>query len=331
MRDHQALGIRQRVALLAALLVAGLLGFAAQAQAATFTVGLPSDSGGCASPPTGTCTLRQLVNSVPAGSTIVVPAGLYSLTGGELLINQDLTITGAGARTTDIEHDPSSGTARVFDIQRNPSTGLAPNVSISGVETSFGTTTSSGGNILNQGNLTLSEVLIDEGQTTGGSGAGIANVGGTLTITRSLLENNFSFSSSGGGTAGAIDNTGTGAQIGHLTVDNSTLIDNTAQAGAGAIWSRCTRCTSTASITNSTITVNDGGTLATNGGGILAATTTAVSVQNSIVASNTVDGGATASNCGARPRSPRWVTTSRPRPTAASPAQATCRTPTRSS
>ena len=293
--------MRRRVALIAALALAAPLGFAVQAQAATFTVGTTSDAAtSCANPSSGTCSLRTLIGSVPAGSTIDVPANAanpYTLTQGELLIEQDLTIVGAGARTTNIEHSPSSATARVFDIQRNPNSGIAPNVSISGVEVSFGTTTSSGGNILNQGNLTLSEVLIDEGQTSGGSGAGIANVGGTLTLTHSLLENNFSFSSSGGGTAGAIDNTGSGTQLGHLTVDNSTLIDNTAQAGAGAIWSRCTRCTSTASITNSTITANDGGTTTTNAGGILAASTTTVSVQNSIVASNTVGGGSVFSNC----------------------------------
>ena len=74
--------MRRRVAVIAALSVAALLGFAVQAQAATFTVGSAADTGGCASPPTGNkCTLRQLVNSVPAGSTIVVPdtLGTYTL------------------------------------------------------------------------------------------------------------------------------------------------------------------------------------------------------------------------------------------------------------
>src|SRR5205823_7902375 len=65
-----------------------------------FTVGSTADTGGCAKPPSGTtCTLRQLVNLVPASSTISVPAGTYTLTAGELLIDQNLTITGAGART----------------------------------------------------------------------------------------------------------------------------------------------------------------------------------------------------------------------------------------
>jgi hypothetical protein len=296
--------MRRRLGLLAVLSVTALLGFAVQAQAASFTVGSAADTNVCPSPPAGNnCTLRQLINSVPAGSTIVVPdtLGTYMLSAGELLIEQNLTIVGAGARTTTIEQ---TGAARVFDIQRNPNTGIAPTVSISGVEMFFGKTTSTsingnaGGNILNEGNLTLSEDWIHNGQTTGGSGGGIANVGGTLTLTHSLVDANLSFASSGlGGTAAGIDNTGAGSAAGRLTVDNSTLVNNSADGGAGAIWSRCTRCTSTATITNSTITANDGGTATANAGGIVAASTTTVSVQNSIVASNTVGTGSVFSNC----------------------------------
>src|ERR1700758_3424113 len=94
----------RRVLAILALTTAVLIAIAAQAQAATFTVGSTADSGGCASPPTGsTCTLRQLVTSVPAGSTISVPAGLYQLSAGPLVITANMTVTGAGARTTTVE------------------------------------------------------------------------------------------------------------------------------------------------------------------------------------------------------------------------------------
>ena len=56
-------------------------------------------------------------------------------------------------------------------------------------------------------------------------------------------------------------------------------------------------CTSTTTIVNSTIFGNDGGTAGTNGGGVLATAGT-ISLENSILATNTVGGGATASNCG---------------------------------
>ena len=301
------IGSRRAVAI-AVVALAATIAFASQADAATFTVGSTADTGGCAKPPTGTtCTLRQLVNSVPAGSTISVPAGTYTLTAGELLIDQNLTITGAGARTTTVEQNPPAGTpvARVFDIQPDPASGVAPTVTISGLEILFGKTTSGstngniGGNVLNEGTLTLSEDDIVLGETTGGEGAGVANVGGTLTITHSLLEDNLSFASSGsGGISGGIANVASGATTATVTVNNSTLAGNTAAAGAGGIGSRCVRCTSSAvTIVNSTIFNNDGGTATTNAGGLIAGTGSSISVENSIIASNTVGSGATASNC----------------------------------
>ena len=164
---------------------------AAQAQAATFTVGATDDNNDCVSPPNGNnCTLRQLVTSVPAGSTIFVPAGPYMLTAGELSIAQNMTITGAGARTTEISQQTAN--ARVFDVQ--PGVGAT----ISGLQIAFGSATSSspvgnfGGNVLNQGTLTLNEDWITNGDTTGGSGAGISNrgSGASLTVTHSLIEDN---------------------------------------------------------------------------------------------------------------------------------------------
>jgi hypothetical protein len=280
--------------------MAAFLAFAAQAEAATFTVGTTADTGGCASPPSGsTCTLRQLVNSVPAGSTIVVPANAYTLTAGELSIAQNMTIAGAGARVTEVEQQTSAANARIFDVQPGVT------ATISGLEMIFGKATSTsavgnfGGNVLNRGTLTLSEDAIELGETTGGSGAGIANVGGTLTVTHSLLEDNLSFASSGsGGTAGGIDNFANRDTTARLMVDNSTFVNNTAAGGAGAIWSRCTVCAaSSTTITNSTIASNDGGTAATNAGGLVVGTGSAISVLNSIVASNTVSSRATLSNC----------------------------------
>ena len=122
--------------------------------------------------------LRQLVNSVPAGSTISVPAGTYTLTAGELLIDQNLTITGAGARTTTVEQNPPAGTptARVFDIQKDPTSGARRRSRSRGSRFSSARprrhrrTRNAGGNVLNEGTLTLSEDEIVLGETTGGAG-----------------------------------------------------------------------------------------------------------------------------------------------------------------
>jgi hypothetical protein len=276
-----------------------LMGFAAAAQAATFTVGSNLDTGGCASPPNGnTCTLRQLVNSVPAGSTIIVPATTYNLTAGELSITENMTIVGAGVRTTRIDQQTAAANARVFDVQPGVT------ATISGLSMSFGKADSTstggavGGDILNQGTLALSEDLIASGQTTGGSGAGISNQrGATLTVTHSLIENNQSLASNGvGGLAGGIENSTTRFTAAHLMIDNSTIFNNSAAAGGGGVVSDCFGpCSSTATITNSTITSNQGGTAATNAGGLLATAGT-ISVLNSILAANTVSSG-TPSNC----------------------------------
>ena len=284
----------------------------AQAQAATFTVGNVNDTTtACGTFPNG-CSLRQLIASVPGGSTISVPdtLGTYVLTQGELLITKNLVIAGAGARTTMVEQNPpiSSPTARVFDIQRDPASGIAPTVTISGLDIFFGKADSTtingdaGGNILNEGTLTLSDDQITNGQTTGGEGGGVANVGGTLTITHSLIEDNLGFANANGagGAAAGVDNFASRSTTANLTIDNSTIASNTAATNGGGIWSHCTLCTSiTTTITNSTIVGNDGGTPAGNAGGMLAGPSSTVSVSNSIVASNTASSHATASNCAA--------------------------------
>jgi hypothetical protein len=285
--------LSRSVRLAAGLIAVALFVFAAQAQAATFTVGATDDNSDCASPPNGNnCTLRQLVSTVPAGSTITVPAGTYSLTGGELSVAQNMTIVGAGARTTHVQQQTAN--SRVFDVQPGVTS------TISGLDMFFGKTTSTstngnfGGDVQNRGTLTLSEDFIELGQTTGGFGGGIANLNGTLIVTHSLIQDNSSFS---GGQGGALYNDASGLTA-RTTIDNSTIVGNTAAAGGGAIFTACTRCSaSTVTITSSTIATNDGGTAATNAGGLLAGTGSTISAVNTIVANNTVSSQATPSNC----------------------------------
>jgi hypothetical protein len=293
--------------------------------AATFTVGTTSDPAtSCQAPASGTCSLRQLINfentlapSSPA-DTIVVPAGLYSLTGGELLIFHSVAIAGAGARVTDVAQPPGSG-ARVFDIGL-PEGGSIPNVVISGLEISggnisFGGSPSDSGfgaDVRNLATLTLDHDWITGGTTTAGSGGGISNEGGTMTISNSLVSGNASvFSNNSGGDSGGVQNFGPNPDTGtpgHLTIVNSTIANNTSDLGGG-VFSWCGGgggpCSSpagannTTSIVNSTIANNDGGIRGTTGGGLLFTQGT-LSIQNSIVAGNTVKlpSAGRASNCG---------------------------------
>ncbi len=320
--------LRVFAALLASLLI-GAVGLVGQAQAATYTVGNTGDPTGACALTATTCSLRQLINDENAlnpapnpADTIVVPSGIYSLTQGQLLVGQSLTIAGAGAETTQIDQEDTQATARVFEIMGNAKINPDPTVVISGVAMAFGkadsTNGSQGGDVQNQANLTLSEDLIEDG-TASGTGGGVSNDGGTLTITHSLVWQNSSATVIGatvtGGIAGGVENYGdTTVGAGTLSIDNSTIADNTAVELGGGVVNRCagtnSACSSTAgvkattTIRDSTIADNNGGSGGVTGGGLLASQGT-ISIGSSIVASNTVTnpttGGQTPSNCGAGP------------------------------
>ncbi len=294
--------------------VAGTAALASSAQAATYTVGTTTDSPGtCATPSSGTCSLRQLITyenglaSAPNPvDTIMVPAGFYSLSNEALVISQSVNISGAGAHSVTVDQS-SSNPDRVFDVQRRQN-GTQPTVTISGMMLEFGTANSNnnffGGDVRNSGILTLSEDWITAGNAS--SGGGIGNVGGVLTVTHSLVSGNTA--GSGGSDSGGIQNYGD-PTVGpsKLTVDNSTISNNTSQLGGG-IFSWCagtngacssSTATNSTTITNSTIAFNNGGSRGTNGGGLLVGSGT-MTVQNSIVAGNAVNNpsSGTASNCG---------------------------------
>ena len=320
--------LRVAAALLACLLI-GAVGLVGQAQAATYTVGNTGDPTGACALTATTCSLRQLINDENAlnpapnpADTIVVPSGIYSLTQGQLLVRQSLTIAGAGAETTQIDQEDTQATARVFEIMGNAKINPDPTVVISGVAMAFGkadsTNGSQGGDVQNQANLTLSEDLIEDG-TASGTGGGVSNDGGTLTITHSLVWQNSSATVIGatvtGGIAGGVENYGdTTVGAGTLSIDNSTIADNTAAELGGGVVNRCagtnSACSSTAgvkattTIKDSTIADNNGGSGGVTGGGLLASQGT-ISIGSSIVALNTVTnpttGGQTPSNCGAGP------------------------------
>jgi hypothetical protein len=211
-----------------------------------------------------------------------------------------VSITGAGAGNQGSAIEQSSSTPdRVFDIQATASP-----VTISGVSIQFGTANSNngffGGNIRNAGTLTLSDDWILGGTTQSGSGNGISNSGGTLTVERSLISGN-----SGGNDSGGIQNFGTSTQAGNLTVIDSTISGNSSAQGGGIFnWCGSTPCSNTVTVINSTITHNDGGPRNAHGGGLLNGVDGqgnpegTISVQNSIIAFNTVNSSASASNCG---------------------------------
>ena len=281
------------------------VGLAASAQATTYTVGTAGDSatGACPEPKSGTCSLRQLIDfenelaTTPKPlDTIVVPAGKYSLTQGELLITQSLAIQGAGARKA-LVFESGATEQRVFKIEV-PETEKVPSVTISGLGISGGTAGpkngSFGGDVYNAGKLLLTEDSITGG--TASSGGGISNDTGTLTVRRSLVSSNHA--STGGGDSGGIQNHGSEfcaaacfpGKKAVLTIEDSTVADNDARLGAGVFsWSDASDGNEV-SITRSTIAENStqeerSGPARGFGGGLLISDGTA-DVTGSILAFN---------------------------------------------
>ena len=229
------------------LVLAGSGALAATAQAATYTVGTTKDeTGTCAKPAAGTCSLRQLIeydNAHPEAAgehnIIVVPEGEYTLIHGALGITQPVVILGAGARTTTLDVS-TEAPERVFNVEIP--VGENGGAGIFGLEIAKGTAPDVdeqygeyGGDIRNTtGFLLLSEDWITEG--TASVGGGIANDFGTVVLERSLVSGNHA--SAGSGEGGGIQNYGseqdgaTGTKA-VLALENSTVADNVARLGAG--------------------------------------------------------------------------------------------------
>ncbi len=219
------------VIVVAALLA---LGVGRDAHAATLTVVNTNDS--------GAGSLRRAIADAAPGDTIDFNAGLtgqtITLTTGELVVSKNLTVNGPVAGITVSGNNAS----RVFEI----SGGVTANMS--GLTLAGGNGANSGGGILNDGILTLTNSTIS-GNTANNEGGGIFN-GGTLTVSNSAVSGN-STRSRAGGIGGGIYNLGT------LTISNSTVSGNSTSYIGGGIYNL-----GTLTVSNSTVSGN-----ATKGGG----------------------------------------------------------------
>jgi len=214
----------------------------------------------------------KTANANGDANTIILEAGTYTLTAidndtngptGLPSITAGLTITGAGADTTMIERAASASRFRLL------------HVAATGVLTLEGLTLRGGdlgrqkylwgGGIHNLGPLTITQSTLRN--NTASYGGGISH-GGTLTITDSTLSGNMA--DSGGGIS----------VVGYssLTIANSMLSGNVADSGGGISLFK-----SSLQITNGTVSDN----VANSGRGIGGATAS-VTMQNTILARNSV-------------------------------------------
>lgn len=253
----------------------------------------------------GPGSLREAIQSACPGSTITFDPALtlngpatIELTSSELVIDKNLTITGPGANVLSIMRSSISGTPnfRLFNITFGGTVSISGLTLSNGVGTNGSNSSSDGGGVYNQGNLTLKNMMF-----TGNSaetGGAISNFNGALTIISSTISNNHADTGSGGGIESSADltvvdstingntalrNAGVELNGGSASFINSTFSGNSAVTDGGAFGNGGRPAT----LTNVTITNNDCDSQDNgrgNGGGIAASA--GITLSNTIVAGN---------------------------------------------
>jgi uncharacterized repeat protein (TIGR01451 family) len=290
------------------------LALPASGAAATFTVDSTADGpvvGTCA--PGETCTLRDALAAAAASAdeanAVVLPAGRYILTEGELAFSRagTLTISGAGARQTVVD---GAGASRVFSVEAPSGTIDATFTGLTvtgGAETTAGSFAGDGGGILlgnGGGVLTLRGVAVVGNSTTlNGGGVSAPPESGSpksVVVESSTISGNKVAGGVGVGLGGGI------YDLGDLTMTNSTVVGNTIEnaaalnEGGGVLAGPAAGAEPTQTrIVNSTIVGNSvltgaGGGFAMYNPSALAETTS--TITNTIIAGNTAMGAT--SNCG---------------------------------
>ena len=204
--------------------------------------------------------------------------GNYAVT-TPLEVTDDLTLFGRGPRTTTLR---GAGTARVLTV------GVGVDMQIYRVAIAGGRSAQAqGGNILNQGNLTLINSRVTDGQAPLGGG-GIASVGpGQLSLLNSLVDNNTSVGLNGGLGGGILVRGAAGGGV-DTTIINSTIALNSvtgeiAQGGGLAV----TGANNDTLLQSVTVARNATSSAPGSGAGIYLATGNVASIDSSLVDSNT--------------------------------------------
>jgi streptogramin lyase len=198
----------------------------------------------------GPGSLRDALANAADGDTIDLRclSGTITLTSGELVVTNSVTILGPGPANLAVDGNAAS---RVFNI------GSGQTVTIASLTITNGSASGdiAGGGIYNDHSaLTVSHCTVT-GSSSGGIGAnggGIGNDGGTVTILASTISGNSAFNDGGGimngeGTVTVVNSTLSGNSAGHrgggvfcrggtLTVSASTFSGNTAAFKGGGVF-----------------------------------------------------------------------------------------------
>lgn len=184
--------------------------------------------------------------------------GTITLTTGELLVTDDLTINGPGANKLTVSGNDVS---RIFRVVGGADASTAISVSLSGLTISHGRADDSGGGIFNSGfsALTLNGVVLSDNVAVGLAGPNAAGgavrsfgAGASLSVVDSRIVGNTADGRNVlRGVGGGLD-----VQGGSLNVVNSTISDNQALGGAFALGGGIRLLFATATVTDSVIRDN---------------------------------------------------------------------------
>ncbi len=223
----------------------------------------------------GVGSLRQAVldaNANPGPDEITFDPSIdtqtITLTSGQLVVTEALTVTGNGATNTIIDGNASS---RIFNIG-------GADVIISGARLQNGLAPGPGGGAVNSdAAVTLDATTLTDNSASAGVGGGLNAAAATIR-NGSVVRANQSSGGVGGGVAATGDATVSDSTIGGSSVSGA----NTAGANGGGLYAG-----GTATITNSTVRHN---TTTGNGGGVSG--DTAVVVGSTISDNTAITGGA---------------------------------------
>ncbi len=280
-REQRRLATAKRRVLIAGATLGATAALAANAEAATYTVNSTADngSGTCGS----TCTLRDAVNTANtngvAGTQDTINfapnvTGTITLTQGQISISDPggLNIDGPGAGTLSVSGGGASG---IFAMTAS---GGNPEVSISGLTLTDGSSTSPGGAIDDEtAPLTLSGDTVTGNTSTSLGGGVFVNIQGStsLSVSDSTISGNTGYG--GGGVAG----------FGPITISNSEITGNHSTSSfGGPAYGGGIEALGGLTLTGSTVS---GNTAVDQGGGIFTKYTTTIS--DSTISQNTAAGG----------------------------------------